>query len=172
MSQQKQFLIVGAGPIGLVLAYQLSNLGVRCTLFEKSHTPTAYPKMDYTNLRGMELLHLLGLADAYRAQPGAVPETVGFESVFVTGFRPEDKVLGSWSGESVADLKAESRRVNDGTFSVEPGQKCSQVVFETWMRDVVGRLDGVDFRVGWEYIGHEEDEEAGNVNAFFQDEHG
>ncbi|KAL3496210.1 FAD binding domain-containing protein [Aspergillus germanicus] len=172
MLQQKQILIVGAGPIGLVLAYQLSRLGVRCTLFEKSHTLTAYPKMDYTNSRSMELLHLLGLADAYRAQPGAVPETVEFESVFVTGFRPEDKVLGSWSVESVADQKAESRRVNDGTFSVKPGQRCSQVVFETWMRDVVGRLDGVDFRVGWEYIGHEEDEEAGNVKAFFQDEHG
>ncbi|KAJ0419861.1 FAD binding domain-containing protein [Aspergillus carlsbadensis] len=131
--------------------------------------------MDYTNSRSMELLHLLGLADAYRAQPGAVPETVGFESVFVTGFRSKgdgDKVLGSWRVESVAEQKAENRRVNDGTFSVEPGQRCSQVVFEKWMRGVVSGLDGVDFRVGWEYIGHEEVPEEGTVRAFFLDEDG
>ncbi|KAL3467716.1 FAD binding domain-containing protein [Aspergillus heterothallicus] len=175
MPQQQQVLIVGAGPIGLILAYQLSRFAIRSTLFEKSITPTAYPKMDYTNSRSMELLHLLGLADAYRRQPGAVPETTEFASVFVTGFRPGeegDKVLGSWRVESVAEQKAENRRVNDGTFPLEPGQRCSQVVFEKWMRDVVSKLEGVDFRLGWEYTGHEESGDEGKVRAIFLDERG
>ncbi|KAL2851576.1 hypothetical protein BJY01DRAFT_232846 [Aspergillus pseudoustus] len=131
--------------------------------------------MDYTNSRSMKLLHLLGLADTYRRQPDAVSETTEFTSVFVTGFRPKeegDKELGSWRVESVVEQKAESRRVNDGSFPAEHGQRCSQVVFENWMRDVFGKIDSVDFRVGWEYTGHGEDGKGGQVRAFFNDENG
>jgi hypothetical protein len=122
----------------------------------------------------MELLHILGLADAYRAQSGAVPETVRFESVFVTGFRPEDKVLGSWSVESVGDQKAESRRVNDGTFPVQPGQRCSQVVFEKWMRDVVRGLVRWILGLGGSILGTRKMRRRKGTrrNAFFRDEHG
>ncbi|KAL2864436.1 FAD binding domain-containing protein [Aspergillus lucknowensis] len=180
MPERPQILIVGAGPIGLTLSYQLSRLGIPCTLFEKSHTSTQWPKMDYTNARSMEIFRLLGLADAYRAQEGAVRESVKFESIFVTGFRgggdggrrEREWMFGKWSVGSVREQRACSVRVNDGSFPLEPGQRCSQVVFERWMRGVVAGRRGVEFRVGWEYVSHVEDGDGDGVRAVFVDDRG
>lgn len=42
-------LIAGGGPVGLMLAYELSRLGVPCLLAEKALETTKWPKMDLTN---------------------------------------------------------------------------------------------------------------------------
>ncbi|KAL2826601.1 FAD binding domain-containing protein [Aspergillus cavernicola] len=123
--------------------------------------------MDLTNPRSMELLRRLGLADAYRAQDGAVSAHTGFDSIFVTGLGCRGKMLGSWRVPSVDDQRAESRDVNDGSFAVEPGQRCSQIVFERFMRGVVLGRGNVEVRTGWRYIGHVEDGDG--VSATFVD---
>ncbi|GAB1192608.1 hypothetical protein APSETT444_001801 [Aspergillus pseudonomiae] len=56
-------LVVGAGPIGLLTAYQLAKRGVQTILVERNHDTTRWPKMDITNARSMELLNHIGLAD-------------------------------------------------------------------------------------------------------------
>lgn len=61
-------LIVGAGPVGLIAAFQLARRGIRCMLVERSLETTKWPKMDITNCRSMELLKRLGLADELRQQ--------------------------------------------------------------------------------------------------------
>lgn len=63
-------LVVGAGPIGLVTAYQLARRGIRTVLVERNHETTRWPKMDITNARSMELLARLGLAEKLRKQGG------------------------------------------------------------------------------------------------------
>ena len=59
-------LVVGAGPIGLLAAYQLAKRGIQVILVERNHETTRWPKMDITNVRSMELLNQLGLADELR----------------------------------------------------------------------------------------------------------
>jgi 2-polyprenyl-6-methoxyphenol hydroxylase-like FAD-dependent oxidoreductase len=59
-------LIVGAGPVGLIAAYTLAHHGIRCLLIERNESTTKWPKMDITNVRSMEILRRLGLADELR----------------------------------------------------------------------------------------------------------
>jgi FAD-dependent monooxygenase len=61
-------LVAGAGPVGLIAAYTLAHHGVRCMLVERNDSTTRWPKMDITNVRSMEILRRLGLADDLREQ--------------------------------------------------------------------------------------------------------
>lgn len=88
--------IVGAGPVGMVLAYQLDRLGVPCLLAEQSLHTTKWPKMDLTNCRSMEILRVLGLANEYRTLEGCVGPDVDFDSFFVTKTTDNGKMLGAW----------------------------------------------------------------------------
>ncbi|KAL4807522.1 FAD binding domain-containing protein [Aspergillus unguis] len=158
-SGTKPVLVIGAGPVGMILSYALSRLSVPVILFDQApaHQTTQYPKMDYTNSRSMELLRFLGLANEYRSLEGAVGPDTRFESMFTTSLGPNGKELGRWSVPSVTEQKEQSERLNDGTFPTEPGQRCSQIVFEKWLRDIVlNRCRDVSFHGGWKYIGHDE----------------
>lgn len=88
--------IVGAGPVGMLLAYQLDRLNVPCLLAEQSLHTTKWPKMDLTNCRVMEMLRVLGLADEYRALEGSVGPDDDFDSLFVTKATGNGKLLGAW----------------------------------------------------------------------------
>jgi FAD-dependent monooxygenase len=46
---ETEVLIVGAGPVGMLLAYQLDRLGIPTTIAEKNLETTKWPKMDLTN---------------------------------------------------------------------------------------------------------------------------
>lgn len=59
-------LVVGGGPVGLLTAFQLSRLGIRCIIAERNLETTTWPKMDLMNCRTMEILKILGLADEFR----------------------------------------------------------------------------------------------------------
>ena len=96
MAEDIPVIIVGAGPIGMVLAYQLDRLNVPCLIAEQNLETTKWPKMDLTNCRSMELLRYLGLADDYRAQPGSVSENERFDTQFVTQINSGGKLLSTW----------------------------------------------------------------------------
>lgn len=68
-------LIAGAGPVGLVAAYTLAHHGIPCMLVERNASTTRWPKMDITNVRSMEILRKLGLADQLREQGEFRPST-------------------------------------------------------------------------------------------------
>src|SRR6266568_4861295 len=61
-----QVLIVGAGPVGLTLAVDLGQRGVRCTLIEQKEAPAFLPKMERCNARTMEIYRRMGIADRIR----------------------------------------------------------------------------------------------------------
>ena len=62
-----EVLVVGAGPVGLTLAVDLGQRGVRCTLVERKDAPQFLPKMERCNARTMEIYRRMGLADKVRA---------------------------------------------------------------------------------------------------------
>ncbi|KAL4976858.1 FAD binding domain-containing protein [Aspergillus desertorum] len=161
-------IIIGAGPVGMILSYVLSPLEIQTLLIEQNphDETTKYPRMDLTNSRSMELLRTLGLADAYRALPGSIDEDIGFECVFVTSLHPQrGKEVGRWSVPCVGEQESESKRVNDGSFPAEPGQRCSQVVVESWMRRLVLDCENVKFCGKWRYVGHVEQKDKVTVRA-------
>ncbi|XP_072969694.1 uncharacterized protein [Typha angustifolia] len=64
-------LIVGAGPVGLVLSFLLTKMGITCVVLEKSTTFSQHPQAHFINNRTMELFRKLdGLArDIESLQP-------------------------------------------------------------------------------------------------------
>jgi hypothetical protein len=89
-------IIVGAGPVGMLTAFELSRLGIECILAEMNLETTKWPKMDLTNCRSMEILRMMGIADEYRAQKGAVDENSACDSLFYTSCGPGGKLVTSW----------------------------------------------------------------------------
>ena len=62
-----QVLIIGAGPVGLSLAVDLGQRGIRAILVEKKNAPAFLPKMERVNARTMEIYRRMGLAKKIRA---------------------------------------------------------------------------------------------------------
>ncbi|PIN26119.1 Monooxygenase involved in coenzyme Q (ubiquinone) biosynthesis [Handroanthus impetiginosus] len=64
-------LIVGAGPVGLVLSILLTKLGVKCAVVEKSNAFSRHPQAHFINNRSMEVFRKInGLAnEILRYQP-------------------------------------------------------------------------------------------------------
>ncbi|KAL5336355.1 FAD binding domain-containing protein [Aspergillus crustosus] len=164
-------LIIGAGPVGLILAYSLAHfsrdspVASPIILIDHSATPTQYSKMDLTNPRSMEILRRVGLSSILRNHPDAVPPSERFDSAFVTGLGPGAKVLGEWKVDSPLDQEQKSLSTNDGSFPVEAGLRCSQIVVERVLRDVVLKQPGLEFRANWRYISHIEEPELNRVRV-------
>ncbi|KAJ5263382.1 hypothetical protein N7478_010987 [Penicillium angulare] len=160
-------LIIGAGPVGMLLAYQLDRLGISCIIAERNLETTKWPKMDLTNCRSMEILRVLGLADEYRAQAEAVSSDANFNSVFVTSLSGEGRLLADWKITSVNEQREYIRTHNDGTQPAEPGQRCSQIVFEAWLKELICGKANVTTKFGWTYMSHVETDDG--VLATFLD---
>ncbi|KAJ5105197.1 hypothetical protein NUU61_002544 [Penicillium alfredii] len=166
-TEETPVIIVGAGPVGMVLAYQLDRLQIPCFIAEQNLETTRWPKMDLTNCRSMELLRYLGLADDYRVQPDAVNEDVGFDTGFVTQINPKGRLLSSWRLPSARQQRAYIHANNDGSQPAEAEQRCSQIIFEAWLKKIVVAKPHISSRFGWRYLSHRED--ATGVVAKFAD---
>ncbi|KAH6797782.1 oxidoreductase family protein [Perilla frutescens var. hirtella] len=85
-------LIVGAGPVGLVLSILLTKLGVKCAVLEKNTGFSRHPQAHFINNRSMEVFcKLNGLADEIlRHQP---PVDLWRKFIYCTSLTGE--VLGS-----------------------------------------------------------------------------
>ncbi|KAJ5175577.1 uncharacterized protein N7482_001454 [Penicillium canariense] len=163
-------IIVGAGPVGMLLAYQLDRLGIGCLIADKNLQTTQWPKMDLTNCRSMEILRFLGLADDYRAQHGAVSVDAHFDSIFITSLKSGGHLVGSWRLPSVQQQRNDIKLNNDGSQPAEPGQRCSQIIFEAWLKNLILSKTKVIRKFGWTYLGHVENAEG--IIATFSDNTG
>ncbi|XP_020091632.1 uncharacterized protein LOC109712456 isoform X3 [Ananas comosus] len=85
-------LIVGAGPVGLVLSFLLTKLGIKCAVLEKNTTFSRHPQAHFINNRSMEIFRKFdGLAeDIERSQP---PVDLWRKFVYCTSL--SGSVLGS-----------------------------------------------------------------------------
>jgi FAD-dependent monooxygenase len=142
-------VIVGGGPVGLILARVLSHHGVKSVLFERNETTTSWPKMDLTNARSMELFKKIGLADELRKQ-GVDPD-IDQDVLMSTGME-RDHILTKWDLPSVNKFRARINEQNDGSQPREPWQRISQAIFEKWLKNICDQDSLIDLRFGWKVI--------------------
>src|SRR6476659_5809829 len=106
-----EVLIVGAGPTGLTLAIDLGRRGVRCTIIEQKEAPAFLPKMERCNARTLEIYRRMGIAEKVR--DAALPRDWPMD-VFIVLSLIEPPLMHH-AYPSVAELKAEIARTNDGS---------------------------------------------------------
>src|SRR5947209_20134882 len=143
-----QVLIVGAGPVGLILAVDLGRRGIRCTLVEQKEAPGFLPKMERCNARTMEIFRRLGLADKIRA--AGLPSHIPMD-VFIILAMNEPPLL-SQHYPSVDEARAEIRACNDGTRPLEPYQLISQYTLEPLLKAEAETLPSVTVRCGCAFL--------------------
>lgn len=137
-------LITGGGPVGMVLALELARYEIRSILVERNESTTSHPKMDLTNGRSMELFRRLGIIDEVRAV--GVPEDQTMDitySTSATGFR-----LHTFDYGTPDQYRKRSHEINDGTMTLEPYMRVSQVLLEPVLKKAIDDCPFVDVRFG------------------------
>ncbi|KIV81897.1 hypothetical protein PV11_04046 [Exophiala sideris] len=142
-------LVVGAGPAGLILALQLATNGIKCMLVERNLDTTKWPKMDITNCRSMELLKRLNIDQGLREI--GVPQHYSFDVNFSTGLSDGGELLAKWDLPSPDWWREHIKEQNDGSMPREPYQRCSQAIFEAWLKPRIQEEPLVDSYFGMKF---------------------
>ena len=161
-----QVIIVGAGPVGLTLAIDLGQRGVRCVLIEQKSEPQFLPKMERCNARTMEIYRRMGIAQNIR--DAGFPRDAPMD-VFVVLSLVEPPLL-HMAYPSVAEAQARIAACRDMSMPLEPYQLISQYTLEPLLKSVAETLPSVDVRYGCEFVSFEQDE--GGVTATVKTAHG
>ena len=136
--------IVGAGPVGLTLALELSRRGVSAVLVERNLAPGPWPKMERCNARTMEIFRRLGLAETIRAS--AQPPDGSMDVAIVTNLcAPPLAVL---KYPTVRQMRQRIAECSDGSLPLEPYQVVSQYTLEPILRAAVDRCANIATRYG------------------------
>ena len=149
-------LIVGAGPVGLTLAIDLGQRGVRAMLIEQKSAPQRLPKMERCNARTMEMFRRMGLAERVRA--AGLPAHCSMDVFIVTSL--VDPPLLHLPYRSVAEAKNEIAACRDGSLPLEPYQLISQYTLEPLLKSVAETLPSVSVRFGCELLSYTQDAES------------
>lgn len=158
-SRRRQVIISGAGPVGMILALELSLHGVRSTLVEHNPQTTRFPKMDLTNARSMELLDRLGLVDDIRSV-GVGPE-FSHDVIFCTSMA--GKEVGRWNYPSVNDMDAWIESKNDGTTPAHAWQRVTQIEVEKLLMRRCTEDENIEVLRPWRVAEVSQDEDAARV---------
>jgi 2-polyprenyl-6-methoxyphenol hydroxylase-like FAD-dependent oxidoreductase len=141
---ETQVLVVGGGPVGLVLAIDLGKRGVRCTLIEQKEAPAFLPKMERCNARTMEIFRRMDIADKVRA--AGLRADIPMD-VFIVLSLAEPPLLHQ-RYPSVDRAREEIRACSDGSMPLEPYQLISQYTLEPLLKSIAETLPSVTVRYG------------------------
>ncbi len=130
--QKIPVLIIGAGPVGLALANDLGQRGIACQVIEREAAPVALPKMNFVNIRSMELCRRWGLAEDVRN--AGWPEDHPLDVSYCT----------SLQGDEITRFQYPAQRENKVSYSPEPSQRCPQVWFDPVLEAGLKRFDEVE----------------------------
>ncbi len=134
------FLIVGAGPVGMIAAILLERLGQRSLLIERRSGPQTAPAAHVVNARSFEICRQAGLDMEAIGAACKSPEDGGHVR-FVT--RLADREIGHLPFERQGD---ECLR-----FTPTPLRNLSQHRFEPILVDAIGKLAETELRYGWQW---------------------
>ena len=147
-------LIVGAGPVGMVLALELARLGVPALLVDAEATSRAYPKGNTHNARTMEHYRRLGLAGQVRAVglPADHPTDVAYFT------RLSGHELARLPMPSTAGKLGAVREADDFAQVIEPIHRANQMYVERVLADACEWSPLISVCRGWraeEFTQHE-----------------
>ncbi len=131
--------VIGGGPVGLSAANLLGHLGISCALYEKNATTSFHPRGHVVNTRTMEILRMLGVADAVDAVSLPLERHAGI--AFVT----------SLTGDEIGVIETRS---NPEWARIERSQSpvfkrsCPQDRLEPVLREHAETCDGVSVSFG------------------------
>ncbi len=143
------FLVVGAGPVGLVAARLLADAGHDCLVVERRDGPQRHPAAHVVNARTLEILRQAGFdMDAVHAV-AKDPGESGHVN-FVTRL----------DGELIGRLPFERQGDECLRYTPTPLRNISQHRLEPLLADAVAQMAGVDLRYGVEWRSAEQDAEG------------
>lgn len=151
-----EVLIVGAGPVGLTMAIDLGQRGVRTLIVERDPTTGPWPKMDRSNARTMEIYRRLGFADRVRAL-GYPPEAP--MDVFIVT-RLDEPPLVKLHYPSVGESREKTAASTDMSQPLEPYQLVSQNRLEPLLKEIAEGTPNVTVHYGCPLTAFEQDEDG------------
>ena len=131
-----EVLIVGGGPVGLGLAIELGQRGVRCILVERYTSPQPIPKGQNLTQRTMEHFHFWGAEQALRAAR-TIPADYG-----IGGMTAYGTLLSGYKHDW---LQRELVR----PFYFTDNERLPQYATEAVLRHRLGELECVETLFGW-----------------------
>ncbi|TVY93181.1 FAD-dependent monooxygenase [Lachnellula willkommii] len=146
-------LVCGAGPVGLITALKLAHHGIRCMLIERNFETTKWPKMDITNVRSMELLRTLNLTEELKeiGMITSVPPNYSLDVIFSTGLGNGGEKIATWDLPSPDAWRERIRTQNDGSMPRESYLRCSQVLFEAWLKPICQKNPLIQTHFGYKF---------------------
>jgi 2-polyprenyl-6-methoxyphenol hydroxylase-like FAD-dependent oxidoreductase len=157
MQTEFDVVIAGAGPVGLTLAIELGQQGVRVLVADKRPALGKLPKMERSNARTMENFRRMGIADVIR--DAGLDNDMPMD-VFICQKTLQTPPLLHHEYPSVNDLKAASREVRNGSTAAEPYQLISQYTLEPLLRDVADGLPGVSVTFDQEVVAFQQSDDG------------
>jgi len=137
-------VIAGAGPVGLTLAIDLGQRGVRTLVLEREATTGPWPKMDRSNARTMELYRRLGFVDRVRSV--GYPADASMDVFIVRSL--SDEPLLKLHYPSVSEFRRTISECTDHSQPLEPYQLVSQNKLEPVLKAVAETTPNVTVRFG------------------------
>ena len=147
-------IVVGAGPVGMTLALELAQRGIRTLLVEKRERPLRLPKMERSNPRSMEIFRRLGLVEKIRA--AAYPADKPMDILVLRSMAQPPLVQQVYP--SVAQAKVQIAACRDGSLPREPYQLVSQYTLEGLLQTELLTTPCVQVRLATELQTFHQDE--------------
>ena len=138
-------LIVGGGPVGLVLAIELAWRGVPSVLVNAGETTSTHPQGSSTNSRTMEHYRRLGVAERVRAT--GIPPDDTTDVLYTTRF--SRYVLARLEMPSSADKMRQMAARDPGLLSPEIIHRGNQIYIEPILKARAEQMDGPTLLFGW-----------------------
>jgi len=132
-----QVAIVGGGPVGMGLAIELGQRGIRCTLVERYPEPQPIPKGQNLTQRTMEHFHFWGAEQALRAARTIPPE------YGIGGLTAYGSLLGPYHYDWL-------QRDLVRPYYFTANERLPQYATEAVLRARVAELPSVQVLYGWE----------------------
>lgn len=148
-----QVLVIGAGPVGQILALDLARRGIRVTIVEQKAEPAFLPKMERCNARTMEIFRRMGIVDAVRS--AGLRAEVPMDVFIVLDLQTPPLVSHHYP--SVDEARAIHRSINDGSTPCEPYQLISQYTLEPLLKELMDRERNIAQHWGTEFLSLEQD---------------
>jgi 2-polyprenyl-6-methoxyphenol hydroxylase-like FAD-dependent oxidoreductase len=137
MQCDSEVLIVGGGPVGIGLAIELGQRGVRCLVIERYETPQQIPKGQNLTQRTMEHFHFWG-AERRLREARTIPPEYGIGGL---------TAYGSLLGPHVHDWL---QRDLVKQYYYTANERLPQYATEAVLRERVAELPSVQMLYGWE----------------------